>query len=90
MSDSSFMLQCRSGLGKGLRMGVVLDSDSYSGTVIGLKCKDGLILAVENLLISKMLVPNSNRKIFTIGTHLGIALTGRSRSLCGAQVLLES
>lgn len=48
----------------------------HSGTGIGLKCKDGVILAVENLLISKMLVPGSNRKIFTVGPHLGIAITG--------------
>jgi len=48
----------------------------HSGTAIGLKCKDGIVLAVENLQISKMLVPGTNRRIYTIGPNLGIALTG--------------
>ncbi|CAN0455141.1 unnamed protein product, partial [Hapterophycus canaliculatus] len=32
-----------------------------SGTALGVRCKDGVLLAVEKLLISKMLVAGSNR-----------------------------
>lgn len=47
-----------------------------SGTALGIKCKDGVVLALEKLLTSKMLVPGSNRRIFTIDRHLGVAVTG--------------
>eukprot|EP01035_Chromulina_nebulosa_P020283 gene20283-26330_t len=47
-----------------------------SGTAIGLKCKDGIVLAVEKPLISKMLVAGSNRRIFGVDSHAGIAITG--------------
>lgn len=49
---------------------------TYSGTVIGLKCKDGLLLAVENLRLSKLLVPFSNRRTFPVGDHACIAVAG--------------
>ena len=36
-----------------------------SGTAVGVRCKDGVLLAVEKLLVSKMLVPGSNRSVFS-------------------------
>jgi len=53
-----------------------------SGTVIGLKCKDGLLLAVENLRLSKLLVPFSNRRTFPVGDHACIAVAGACGHLC--------
>jgi len=47
-----------------------------SGTVIGLKVKDGIVLAVENLVHSKLLVPGANRRIQTIDPHIGLATAG--------------
>lgn len=47
-----------------------------SGTCIGLRCKDGVVLAVEKLVISKMLVAGSNRRIFNVDKHAGIATAG--------------
>jgi len=47
-----------------------------SGTVIGLKVKDGVVLAVEKLVHSKLLVPESNRRIQTIDRHIGMATAG--------------
>lgn len=49
---------------------------SRSGTAIGLKCKDGVILAVENLMLSKLLVSNSNRRTYNVGSHISIAVAG--------------
>lgn len=43
-----------------------------SGTVIGLRCKDGVVLAVEKLVQSKLLVPGANRRIATIDLHAGV------------------
>ncbi|EJU06296.1 proteasome subunit alpha type-3 [Dacryopinax primogenitus] len=47
-----------------------------SGTVIGLKVKDGVVLAVEKLVHSKLLVPEANRRIQTIDRHIGMATAG--------------
>lgn len=41
-------------------------------TAIGIKLKDGVILAVEKLVQSKLLVPGANRRIATVDTHVGI------------------
>lgn len=43
-----------------------------AGTVIGLKCKDGIVLGVEKLVASKLLVPGSNRRIFNVDHHIGL------------------
>jgi len=47
-----------------------------SGTAIGIKCNDGIVVAVEKPQISKMLVPGSNRRVFSVESHAGIAVTG--------------
>eukprot|EP00898_Chlorokybus_atmophyticus_P004714 jgi/Chlat1/5243/Chrsp33S05087 len=47
-----------------------------SGTAIGIRCKDGIVLGVEKLIVSKMLVPGSNRRIHTLDRHAGMALAG--------------
>ncbi|TRM68249.1 nucleophile aminohydrolase [Schizophyllum amplum] len=47
-----------------------------SGTAIGIKCKDGIVLAVEKLVHSKLLVPGANRRIQTIDRHVGLATAG--------------
>ncbi|KAB5595435.1 Proteasome subunit alpha type protein [Ceratobasidium theobromae] len=44
-----------------------------SGTAIGLKVKDGIVLAVEKLIHSKLLIPEANRRIATIDKHIGMA-----------------
>eukprot|EP00798_Chlamydomonas_sp_ICE-L_P016182 gene16182-22343_t len=49
--------------------------DSTS-TAIGLKCKDGVVLAVEKPIISKLLVDGSNRRIYNIDKHAGGAVAG--------------
>ncbi|KAG6812954.1 hypothetical protein H0H93_013568, partial [Arthromyces matolae] len=47
-----------------------------SGTAIGLRVKDGVVLAVEKLVHSKLLVPGANRRIQTIDRHIGLATAG--------------
>ena len=48
------------------------------GTAIGIKCNDGILLAVEKPQSSKLLVPGSNRRVFGADKHVGIACTGVS------------
>ncbi|KAK4530452.1 hypothetical protein CCYA_CCYA04G1309 [Cyanidiococcus yangmingshanensis] len=47
-----------------------------SGTVIGVRCVDGVVLAVENLRSTKLLQPNSLRRVFAVDRHIGIAIAG--------------
>jgi 20S proteasome subunit alpha 7 len=47
-----------------------------SGTALGLRVKDGVVLAAEKLLVSKMLVPGTNRRIHTVDRHCGLASSG--------------
>jgi 20S proteasome subunit alpha 7 len=47
-----------------------------SGTAIGIRCTDGIVMAVEKPMLSKMLVTGSNRRAFGIDIHAGIVLTG--------------
>lgn len=45
-----------------------------SGTVIGLKGKDGVVLAAEKIIMSKLHEPSSNRRIFNIDKHIGMVI----------------
>lgn len=47
-----------------------------SGTAVGIKCSDGIVIAVGKAQASKMLVAGSNRRVFGIDSHAGIAVTG--------------
>jgi len=45
--------------------------------VVGVACKDGAILAVEKPEETKMMLPGSNRRIFTVAKHVGMAVPGK-------------
>jgi 20S proteasome subunit alpha 7 len=45
-------------------------------TAIGLRVKDGVVLAVEKLVTSKLLLPGANRRIQTVDRHMGVATAG--------------
>eukprot|EP00656_Telonema_subtile_P000385 TRINITY_DN1017_c0_g1_i1.p1 TRINITY_DN1017_c0_g1~~TRINITY_DN1017_c0_g1_i1.p1 ORF type:complete len:256 (-),score=55.38 TRINITY_DN1017_c0_g1_i1:197-964(-) len=47
-----------------------------SGTVVAVKCKDGIVMAVEKMVRSKLLVEGSNRRSFIVSKHAGIAVAG--------------
>eukprot|EP01105_Mastigella_eilhardi_P003025 TRINITY_DN1388_c0_g2_i4.p1 TRINITY_DN1388_c0_g2~~TRINITY_DN1388_c0_g2_i4.p1 ORF type:complete len:270 (-),score=88.46 TRINITY_DN1388_c0_g2_i4:110-862(-) len=49
-----------------------------SGTAVGIKVKDGVVMGVEKLVMSKMLEPGSSRRIFTVDEHIGVAVAGLS------------
>lgn len=41
------------------------------GTSIGIRAKDGVVLAVEKVIASKLLKPGANKRIATIDSHIG-------------------
>lgn len=47
-------------------------ASEISGTAIGLRGKDGCILAVEKVITSKLHEPSSGRRIFTIENSIGM------------------
>lgn len=57
-----------------------------SGTAIALRGKDGVVFAVEKLVTSKLYEPGSNKRIFTIGNHVGCAVAGL---LADARVMIK-
>ncbi len=49
-----------------------------SGTVVGMVCSDGVVLASEKFLLSKMLVDGTNKRIHSVDRHVGLAVAGLS------------
>ncbi|KAG2592417.1 hypothetical protein PVAP13_5NG547300 [Panicum virgatum] len=49
---------------------------SVNRTVVGIKCKDGIVLGVEKLVTSKMMLEGSNRRIHSVHRHSGLAVAG--------------
>jgi 20S proteasome alpha/beta subunit len=49
-----------------------LGSHILLSTAVGIKCKDGIVLGVEKLILSKMLESGAGRRIFSIDRHLGL------------------
>lgn len=64
--------------GKVYQVDYAMKATEKSGLVLGIRCVDGVILAVEKLILSKMMVPSSNRRIFNADLHSGIAAAGRT------------
>ena len=42
------------------------------GTAIGIRCKDGVVLAAEKIITSKLLKPGANKKISTVDRNVGV------------------
>lgn len=42
------------------------------GTAVGIRCKDGVVLALEKLVTSKLLKPGANKRIATVDRNMGI------------------
>jgi len=47
-----------------------------SGTAIGIRCKDGIVLGVEKAIVSRMILNDTNKRIHTVGIYNGVALSG--------------
>ena len=53
-------------------------TDCYysNSTVVALKGKDGVVLAVEKIVTSKLYEPGTNKRIFPIDRHISAAVAG--------------
>lgn len=47
-----------------------------SGTVVALRVKDGVVFGVEKLIKEKLWEPTTNKQLFTVDRHIGLASNG--------------
>eukprot|EP00803_Ostreobium_quekettii_P010703 evm.model.scf_4501.1 EVM.evm.TU.scf_4501.1 scf_4501:5888-6640(+) len=47
-----------------------------AGTMVGLRCRDGVVLGLEKLVTSKLMVAGSNKRIYHVDKHAGAAVAG--------------
>jgi 20S proteasome alpha/beta subunit len=40
-------------------------------TIVGVKCKDGIILGTEKIIANKMMVSGTDKRIFSVNTQTG-------------------
>lgn len=45
-------------------------------TVVGVRCKDGIVVGIEKPVHSRLIVPGSNRYTYAITKHSGMLVTG--------------
>ncbi|AMD20559.1 HDL185Cp [Eremothecium sinecaudum] len=62
--------------GRNFQVEYAVKAVENGATSIGIKCKDGVVFAVEKLITSKLLVPQKNKKIQTIDKHIGCVYSG--------------
>lgn len=43
---------------------------NYS-TVVGVRCRDGIVIGTEKIVVNKMMLPGTDKRIFTINTNVG-------------------
>lgn len=47
-----------------------------TGTVLGIKCKDGIVIGIEKTITSKLLLPGGNKRFMATDLYSGIAVSG--------------
>lgn len=47
-----------------------------SGTALAIRGRDGVVFAVEKIVVSKLYEVGSNKRIFTVDKHIGVAVAG--------------
>jgi len=62
--------------GRVFQVEYALKAVENSSTAVGIKCKDGVVLAVEKLITSKLHESDSNQRIHNIDLHIGMAVAG--------------
>lgn len=62
--------------GRNFQVEYAVKAVENGGTSVGIRCKDGVVLAVEKVVTSKLLKPGANKRIATVDRHLGVAYSG--------------
>ncbi|KAK3990364.1 proteasome component C1 [Cladorrhinum sp. PSN332] len=62
--------------GRNFQVEYAVKAVENGGTSIGIRCKDGVVLAVEKIITSKLLKQGANKRIATVDRHLGVVYSG--------------
>lgn len=62
--------------GRVFQVEYALKAVENSGTAIGIRGKDGVVLAVEKLVTSKLFEYGANKRVFNIDKHIGMCVAG--------------
>ncbi|KAK3393468.1 putative 20S proteasome subunit C1 [Podospora didyma] len=62
--------------GRNFQVEYAVKAVENGGTSIGIRCKDGVVLAVEKVITSKLLKQGANKRIATVDRHLGVVYSG--------------
>ncbi|KAF2669694.1 proteasome subunit alpha type-3 [Microthyrium microscopicum] len=62
--------------GRNFQVEYAVKAVENGGTAIGIRCKDGVVLALEKLVSSKLLKPGANKRIATVDRHVGAVTSG--------------
>ncbi|CAI6053365.1 unnamed protein product [Clonostachys chloroleuca] len=62
--------------GRNFQVEYAVKAVENGGTSIGIRAKDGVVLAVEKVITSKLLKPGANKRIATVDSHIGVAYSG--------------
>jgi len=62
--------------GRNFQVEYAIKAAENGGTAIGIRCKNGVVLALEKPLSSKLLKPDANKKIATVDRNIGIVTSG--------------
>jgi len=62
--------------GRNFQVEYAVKAVENGGTSIGIRCKDGVVLALEKLIPSKLLKKDANKRIATVDSNMGIVSSG--------------
>ncbi|TKA67332.1 hypothetical protein B0A55_08861 [Friedmanniomyces simplex] len=62
--------------GRNFQVEYAVKAVENGGTAIGIRCKDGVVLALEKLVTSKLLKKDANKRIATVDRNIGVVYSG--------------
>ncbi|KAF2199144.1 N-terminal nucleophile aminohydrolase [Delitschia confertaspora ATCC 74209] len=62
--------------GRNFQVEYAVKAVENGGTAVGIRCKDGVVLALEKLITSKLLKPEANKRIATVDRNIGVVSSG--------------
>lgn len=64
--------------GRNFQVEYAVKAVENGGTAIGIRCKDGVVLALEKLVTSKLLKKDANKRIATVDRNIGVVRTQKT------------
>ncbi|KAI9800594.1 MAG: putative proteasome subunit alpha type-7 [Piccolia ochrophora] len=62
--------------GRNFQVEYAVKAVENGGTAVGIRCKDGVVLAVEKIITSKLLKAGANKRIATVDRNIGVLSAG--------------